>query len=96
MILPKITLSINPQYVFGADYLSLLDARIKWPPKMLSDGLIRFDTSGISTNNRLTSDIWTLKIIFERFGLLKAIFYTPEIVFRFFAKTVLSVIIRKR
>lgn len=96
LILPRKTLSIRPEYKFGADYLSLLDANVPWPPKVLQDGLIRFDSTGVSTNSRLTSDIWTLRIIHERFGFFVALTYAIEVTLRFFAKTVLSVIVKNR
>jgi len=96
LILPRKTLSIKPEYKYGADYLSLLDANVSWPPKVLQDGLIRFDSTGVSTNNRLTSDSWTLRIIHERFGFFVASAYAIEVVLRFFAKSILSVMVKKR
>jgi putative colanic acid biosynthesis glycosyltransferase len=96
LILPRKTLSINPEYKFGADYLSLLDANVAWPPKVLKDGLIRFDSTGVSTNNRFTSDVWTLKIIHERFGFFVASTYAIEVILRIFAKRILSTIVKKR
>jgi len=95
LVLPADKLHIDGSMKYAADYKSLIDSNISWPIPSLQYGLIRFDSSGVSTNNRLLSDIWTLKVIYEYYGLFYSFVFILRSVFRIAVKRILNVFIRK-
>lgn len=68
MILPRIGYQFDAYMRYGADYLALLNFNIAWPLPMLTQGLIEYDSTGVSTVNRWDSDKWTARVIKHRFG----------------------------
>lgn len=75
MILPRYGYLYDVSYKYGSDYLALLNFNLKWPLPMLETGLICYDTTGVSTINRWSSDKWTARVIRERFDALAALRY---------------------
>ncbi len=75
MILPRRGYIYDSSYKYGADYLAFLNFALPWPLPVLSNGLIDYDTSGVSTVNRWDSDKWTASVIRYKFGFFYALFY---------------------
>ena len=82
MILPREGYLFDTKYKYGADYLALLNLKIDWPPPMLSEGLIEYDTTGVSTVNRWRSDKYTLRIIWSNFGAYWALIHFTRCVMK--------------
>ena len=74
LILPREGYYFDPRFKFGADYNSIINLKLNWPLKFLSMGIVKYDNTGISTVNRRLSDLNTLTIIFENFGIIFDIF----------------------
>lgn len=78
MILPRNGYHYDASLKYGADYLALLNYDFDWPLPMLSSGLIKYDTTGVSTVNRWESDKWTARVIRDRFGYAWASAYLAK------------------
>ena len=68
MLLERDKIVFPTDLKFGGDYVALLNCNYNWPLSILSSGLIRYDTKGVSSANRWASDLCTNKIIKKRFG----------------------------
>jgi len=75
MILPRKGYYFDIRFKYGADYAALLNFNFRWPLPILESGLIKYDTTGVSTLNRWESDKWTALIIKEKFGVFWALLY---------------------
>ena len=91
MILPRYGYHYDVDYKFGADYLALINLNLKWPLPFLNDGVVRYDTTGVSTVNRFKSDKWTAKVIEAKFGKALAIHYLLISVLKLIIKRIYDV-----
>lgn len=74
IILPKESSFHDISYVFGAEYLNLIEFG-QWPLKYLNNGGIFYDNTGVSTQKRLVGDLSFTRIIFQKFGIFFAFRY---------------------
>lgn len=72
---------------FAGDYVAFLDCNYEWPLPLLKSGLIRYDTEGVSSMNRWSSDMHTNAIIGSRFGIFWRLLHL--------LRSVLKVIVKK-
>ena len=86
MILPTKGLSFPTNRKFGGDYAALISSGLNWPLPLMKTGQVRYDNTGISTQNRWKSDMDTNSIISEKFGFVYACGYF----IRAFAKQVIK------
>jgi hypothetical protein len=68
IIMPKDGYFYDIKYKYCADYLAILNFNFKWPLRMINNGLIEYDTTGVSSINRWESDKSTASIIYKKFG----------------------------
>jgi putative colanic acid biosynthesis glycosyltransferase len=79
----------DTRYKFGADYLYILDSFQSWPPPLIDGPLIRYDCSGVSSDRRFEADLWAVRCVYVRFGLLSAIYVFARSIAKFGARCAL-------
>ncbi|MDA9300064.1 hypothetical protein N9Q00_00395 [Amylibacter sp.] len=75
MLLERLKVHFPTDKKFSGDYVAFLDCKYEWPLKFLESGLIRYDTEGVSSINRWSSDMHTNAIIGSRFGIFWRLFH---------------------
>ena len=93
MILQRERVKFDERDRFGADYSCFLNFADEWPFPKIPNGLIWFDTTGVSTQNRKVSDAYTADIIKRYFGIQKYIIFKMKSLIRFSVKESLSTVI---
>ena len=87
MLLERSKIQFPTDKKFSGDYVAFLDCKYVWPLKFLESGLIRYDSDGVSSMNRWSSDMDTNAIIGSRFGIFWCLFH--------FFRSVSKVIVKK-
>jgi glycosyltransferase involved in cell wall biosynthesis len=89
VIFPNLGTKYDIRYKFGADYLYILDCFKSWPPPLVDGPIVRYDNSGVSSDRRLEADIWSVRCVYARFGLLSAIYVLVRSIAKFGARCAL-------
>jgi len=92
MVLPKSKCIFNTEYVYGADYLALIDMGLSWPIPISEKGLIKYDNSGVSSKNRWCSDKYTAKIIRNKYSVFHSYLYMLKSGLKIMIKKVYSLL----
>lgn len=94
MILPRRGYQFDISLKYGADYLALIQMNLPWPLPIFENGLVQYDTTGVSTMNRWVSDKWTAKIISNEFGFFYAAIYICKCLAKLAIKRIYKVVRR--
>lgn len=89
IIFKKKEIKYNVRYKFGADYLYILDTFDNWPPPQMDGPIIHYDSSGISSNRRFEADLWGVRCVYERFGLVPASYVLARSIGKLIIRTIL-------
>lgn len=86
MILERARVRFPEAVAFGGDYKCFTAFKDEWPFPLLKSGLIWYDSTGVSSENRFRSDVASARIILYEFGFLCFLEFAVKACFRLAAK----------